>query len=128
MRQLPCIALVASGFAASVGATAAAAAPAAAGCAVEHYRIAMSGDTVNVRSAVRGSCLYSLMSPSTASFKSLTVAGRPAHGTLQVLNEYSARYTAKPGYRGDDSFALRWCGWNRGADGCTMVHYRARVL
>lgn len=122
MRRMTHAVLLAAGI--SIGL----AAPAAAGCRTEQYSIAMHGDTVNVRSIVRGSCHYSLMSPSTASFKSLTVAAKPAHGTLQVLNEYSARYTVKAGYLGDDAYALRFCGWNRGADGCTTVRYRARIL
>ncbi len=101
---------------------------AVASCYFAAYSVPLQNETVDVRPVVRGSCHHSLQSTGIAVFKALNVVSKPAHGTLQVLSPYSARYTARPGFHGEDAYALRFCGFNRGAEGCTIVRYRARVL
>jgi hypothetical protein len=88
----------------------------------------MENDTLHMRVAIRGSCGHSMRSSALSYFKSIKVAQAPTHGTLRVQNEYSYIYTAKPGYRGPDAYAVRVCGHNRGRDGCSTLTYQAKIL
>ncbi len=104
------------------------AAPSVAACRTESISYRMQGDTLDIRTTVRGSCNYAWNASATGYFKSIEITGRPAHGTLQVRNAYSVAYTARPGFQGKDAFTVRVCGNNRGADGCSTLRYHAKIL
>jgi hypothetical protein len=88
----------------------------------------LENDTRNMRLLIRGSCARSMQTSALSYFTSIKVAQAPTHGTIRVQNEYSFVYTAKPGYRGPDAFAIRICGQNRGRDGCSTLTYQAQIL
>jgi hypothetical protein len=102
--------------------------PAAARCTGIPARFLLQNDTVNFDVAVRGSCSHTPHSGGMLVFKSVSVAQRPAHGTLRQQGSFTTAYLAAPGYHGEDAYALRVCGFNRGADGCSTLRYRARIL
>src|SRR5512147_1681645 len=55
-----------------------------------------------------GSCLFPVRMQGTVS--SSSVSQKPGHGTLKRLNASTYLYTAKAGYKGQDTFAVSFTG------------------
>jgi hypothetical protein len=60
-------------------------------------------------------------------FKKLYLVSAPANGTVRLQSGGYYFYKPKPGFRGEDSFALRICGSQGGLDGCTDLSMKMTV-
>jgi hypothetical protein len=58
---------------------------------------------------------------------SSTVSQTPAHGTLKKVNVSTYIYTAKAGYKGSDSFAVKFTGKGPSSSGTSVITLNATV-
>lgn len=72
-----------------------------------------------------GTCLFPIRMQGTVS--SSSVSQKPAHGTLKKLNVSTFQYTAKAGYKGPDSFAIKATGKGPTASGTSVITMNATV-
>lgn len=62
-----------------------------------------------------------------ATFKRLSLAEPPAHGTLRLHQGGTWSYTAPTGFAGSDPFMLRICGKEGLVTGCSKIVYNMTV-
>jgi hypothetical protein len=72
-----------------------------------------------------GSCLFPVRI--AGAMKSSSISQKPAHGTLKKLNVSTYQYTAKPGYKGTDTFAVQATGKGPTASGTSVITMNATV-
>jgi hypothetical protein len=72
-----------------------------------------------------GTCLFPIRMQGAVS--SSSVSQKPAHGTLKKLNVSTFEYTAKAGYKGPDSFAVKATGKGPTASGTSVITMNATV-
>jgi hypothetical protein len=72
-----------------------------------------------------GSCLFPIRMQGEV--KSSSISKKPAHGTLKRLNISTYEYTAKAGYKGSDSFAVKATGKGPTASGTSVITMNATV-
>ena len=72
-----------------------------------------------------GTCLFPIRIQGV--IKSSNIAKKPAHGTLKRLNISTYEYTAKAGYKGSDSFAVKATGKGPTASGTSVITMNATV-
>lgn len=72
-----------------------------------------------------GTCLFPIRMQGSVS--SSAISQKPAHGTLKRLNVSTFQYTAKTGYKGPDSFAVRATGKGPTASGTSVITMNATV-
>jgi hypothetical protein len=72
-----------------------------------------------------GSCLFPIRMHGTVS--SSGISQKPAHGKLKRLNISTYQYTAKPGYKGSDTFAIKATGQGPTASGTSVITVHATI-
>ncbi len=72
-----------------------------------------------------GSCLFPVRMQGTVT--SSSISQKPAHGTLKKLNVSTYQYTAKPGYKGPDAFAVTFNGKGPTGHGTSVITMNATV-
>ena len=72
-----------------------------------------------------GSCLFPIRMQGTVSGSG--ISQKPAHGTLKKLNASTFQYTAKAGYKGPDTFAVKATGKGPTASGTSVITMNATV-
>jgi hypothetical protein len=72
-----------------------------------------------------GTCLFPIRMQGAVS--SSSVSQRPAHGILKKLNLSTYEYTAKAGYRGPDTFAVKATGKGPTGSGTSVIPMNATV-
>lgn len=72
-----------------------------------------------------GSCLLPLKMDGVIA--SSVISRKPAHGTLKKLNVSTYTYTAKPGYKGSDAFAVSFTGKGPSGAGTSVITMNASV-
>ena len=55
------------------------------------------------------------------------IASKPKHGTLEVVSVNGATYTPKKGYKGVDTYSIKFCGSYLGEKGCATYNYTTTV-
>lgn len=71
-----------------------------------------------------GTCLFPIRMQGEV--KSSSISQKPAHGTLK-LNVSTYEYTARAGYKGSDSFAVKATGKGPTASGTSVITMTATV-
>jgi hypothetical protein len=72
-------------------------------------------------------CRMSIRAGSTSEFTSVTIAAKPAHGSLTELRAYRFNYQPTTGFRGVDRYAIRVCGKNSAGAGCSTITYNITI-
>jgi hypothetical protein len=63
----------------------------------------------------------------SGTIQSSKITQRPKNGSLKMLSSANALYTPKPGFRGEDEFAVSVTGRTQSASGTSVVKIRANV-
>jgi hypothetical protein len=71
------------------------------------------------------SCLFPIRMGGTVSGSD--VSQKPAHGKLKKLNVSTFQYTAKAGYKGSDTFAIKAAGQGPSASGTSVITVHATI-
>jgi len=72
-----------------------------------------------------GTCLFPIKMDGHVN--SSSVSQKPEHGTLKRLNISTYQYTAKSGYKGNDTFAVTATGKGPAASGTSVITMNAAV-
>ena len=72
-----------------------------------------------------GSCLFPIRIGGTVS--SSEISQKPAHGKLKRLSTSTFQYTAKAGYKGSDTFAIKAAGQGPTASGTSVITVHATI-
>jgi hypothetical protein len=72
-----------------------------------------------------GTCLFPIRMQ--CEVKSSSISQKAAHGTLKRLNVSTYEYTAKAGYKGTDTFAVKATGKGPTASGTSVVTMTATI-
>jgi len=72
-----------------------------------------------------GTCLFPIRMQGAAS--SSSISQKPAHGTLKRLNVSTYEYTARAGYKGSDTFAVKATGKGPTSSGMSVITMNATV-
>jgi len=72
-----------------------------------------------------GSCLFPIRIGGTVS--SSDISQKPAHGKLKKLSTSTFQYTAKAGYKGSDTFAIKAAGQGPTASGTSVITVHATI-
>jgi hypothetical protein len=75
--------------------------------------------------AAGGSCLFPIRI--AGEMKSSGISQKPAHGTLKRLNVSTYVYTAKAGYKGNDTFSVQATGKGPTAFGTSTITMNATI-
>lgn len=59
-------------------------------------------------------------------FTRVFVASSPRHGTLKT-HSFGYEYRPRPGFSGDDGFALKVCAVKDGVSGCSTLNYSVTI-
>jgi hypothetical protein len=71
------------------------------------------------------SCLFPIRMGGTVSGSD--ISQKPAHGKLKKLNISTFQYTAKAGYKGSDTFAIKAAGQGPAAYGTSVITVHATI-
>ena len=71
------------------------------------------------------SCLFPIRIGGTVS--SSDISQKPAHGKLKKLSTSTFQYTAKAGYKGSDTFAIKATGQGPTASGTSVITVHATI-
>lgn len=72
-----------------------------------------------------GTCLFPIRIEGVVTGSS--ISQKPAHGTLKKLNISTYQYTAKAGYKGPDTFAVKATGKGPTSSGTSVVTLSATI-
>jgi hypothetical protein len=72
-----------------------------------------------------GSCLFPIRMDGTVSGSD--ISEKPAHGKLKKLSVSSFQYTAKAGFKGSDTFAIKATGQAPTASGTSIITVHATI-
>jgi len=72
-----------------------------------------------------GSCLFPIRIGGTVT--SSEISQKPAHGKLKKLSTSTFQYTAKTGYKGSDTFAIKAAGQGPTASGTSVITVHATI-
>ena len=81
--------------------------------------------TGDISVASGGSCLFPIRMRGTVS--SSDISQKPVHGKLKRLNISTYEYTAKRGYKGSDTFAIKATGQGPTASGTSVITVHATI-
>ena len=81
--------------------------------------------TSNIDVVSGGSCLFPIRMHGTVS--SSGISQKPVHGKLKRLNISTYEYTAKPRYKGSDTFAIKATGQGPMASGTSVITVHATI-
>lgn len=81
--------------------------------------------TSNIDVASGGSCLFPIRMHGKVS--SSEISQKPVHGKLKRLNISTYEYTAKPRYKGSDTFAIKATGQGPAASGTSVITVHAEI-
>jgi hypothetical protein len=70
------------------------------------------------------SCLFPIRRPGVSGSD---ISQKPVHGKLKKLNITSYEYTAKPRYKGSDTFAIKATGQEPTASGTSVITVHATI-
>jgi hypothetical protein len=71
------------------------------------------------------SCLFPIRMGGTVSGSD--ISQKPAHGKLKKLDKSTFQYTAKAGYKGSDTFAIKAAGQGPTASGTSVITVHATI-
>jgi hypothetical protein len=74
-----------------------------------------------------GCDLHFISAGKTTEFKTASIVAKPKNGELIPIAHLEFRYRPKPGFKGNDEFALKVCGKTAKGEGCSTLHYSATV-
>ena len=55
------------------------------------------------------------------------ISSKPKHGILEVVSVNGAKYTPSKGYKGIDTYSIKYCGSYLGEKGCATYNYTTTV-
>ena len=76
---------------------------------------------------LNGCDLHFISAGKTTEFSSASIVAKPKNGDLIPIAHLEFRYRPKPGFKGNDEFALKVCGKTVQGKGCSTLHYSATV-
>ena len=104
--------------------------PVAAGCDVdgETFYLHKKDETRHAaKTDLNGCDLHFISAGKKIQFTSAKVVSKPKNGDLAKIAHLEFRYRPKPGFKGNDEFALQVCGKTTKGQGCSILHYNATV-
>ena len=103
--------------------------PAMAQCDIESEPFFMhKNDKSNHRIATDSSgCELNFSTDAKTKFHSATVTTRPRNGKLVKIAHLEFVYHPRPGFKGEDAFAMKVCGASMAGRGCSLLNYSASV-
>ena len=72
-------------------------------------------------------CDLHFIAAGTITFRSAAIVAKPKNGDLRKIAHLEFRYRPKPGFKGNDAFAVKVCGKTPKGSGCSTLHYDATV-
>jgi hypothetical protein len=79
------------------------------------------------RTDLNGCDLHFISAGKKIQFSRATIVSKSKNGDLSKIAHLEFRYRPKPGFKGNDEFALQVCGRTPKGQGCSILHYNATV-
>jgi hypothetical protein len=83
--------------------------------------------TANSISTGGAACIYSLHQGPQVQWTNVSITEQPRNGIFEKTGDFVFKYQPRPGFKGQDEYALTICGNNTQHAGCATITYRTTV-